>query len=217
MMHIPQTQGFYESFQELSQQEPSLLEAAALNPAQETLAILEKLHQAAEYGRKVASGSIYGKPDIALQVSFGLNGNMEKLFKGESDLNQDLVANVTVGIKTTLWDGGKKLNQLKRSTSQLKDAALDLEQSRAAIKLELSRQINAMTMATLKIQYQELKIQTVQSQLDQKLQLLQSGYGSQREVLQARIEKITEEVKLLEEKINLATAACTVELMTQLN
>ena len=217
ILHIPQTQGFYETFQELSQQDPALLEAAALNPAQESLAILEKLYQAAEYGRKVASGSIYGKPDIALQISFGVNGNMEKLFKGESDLKQDLVANITLGIKTTVWDGGKKLNQLKRSTSQLKDAELDLEQSRSAIKLELSRQINAMTMATLKIQYQELKIQTAQSQLDQKLQLLESGYGSQREVLQTRIEKITEEVKLLEEKINLATAACTVELMTQLN
>ena len=217
IMHIPQAQGFYQDFQELAQKDAALLEVAALNPAQESLAILEKLHQAAEYGRKVASGNIYGKPDIALQVSFGLNGNMEKLFKGESDLKQDLVANVTVGIKTTLWDGGKKLNQLKRSTSQLKDAELDLEQARSAIKLELSRQINAMTMATLKIQYQELKIQTAQSQLEQKLQLLQSGYGSQREVLQARIEKITEEVTLLEEEINLATAACTVELMTQLN
>lgn len=217
ILHIPQTQGFYETFQELSQQDSALLEVAALNPAQESLAILEKLYQAAEYGRKVASGSIYGKPDIALQISFGVNGNMEKLFKGESDLKQDLVANITLGIKTTVWDGGKKLNQLKRSTSQLKDAELDLEQSRSAIKLELSRQINAMTMATLKIQYQELKIKTAQSQLDQKLQLLESGYGSQREVLQTRIEKITEEVKLLEEKINLATAACTVELMTQLN
>ena len=217
ILHIPQAQGFYQDFQALAQKDAALLESTALNPAQESLAILEKLHQAAEYGRKVASGNIYGKPDIALQVSFGLNGNMEKLFKGESDLKQDLVANVTVGIKTTLWDGGKKLNQLKRSTSQLKDAELDLEQARSAIKLELSRQINAMTMATLKIQYQELKIQTAQSQLDQKLQLLQSGYGSQREVLQARIEKITEEVTLLEEEINLATAACTVELMTQLN
>ena len=217
ILHIPQAQGFYQDFQELAQKDAALLEVAALNPAQESLAILEKLHQAAEYGRKVASGNIYGKPDIALQVSFGLNGNMEKLFKGESDLKQDLVANVTVGIKTTLWDGGKKLNQLKRSTSQLKDAELDLEQARSAIKLELSRQINAMTMATLKIQYQKLKIQTAQSQLDQKLQLLESGYGSQREVLQARIEKITEEVTLLEEEINLATAACTVELMTHLN
>ena len=217
ILHIPQAQGFYQDFQELAQKDSALLEATALSPAQESLAILEKLHQAAEYGRKVASGNIYGKPDIALQVSFGLNGNMEKLFKGESDLKQDLVANLTLGIKTTVWDGGKKLNQLNRSTSQLRDAALDLEQARSAIKLELSRQINAMTMATLKIQYQKLKIQTVQSQLDQKLQLLESGYGSQREVLQARIEKITEEVTLLEEEINLATAACTVELMTQLN
>ena len=217
ILHIPQAQGFYQDFQELAQKDAALLEVAALSPAQESLAILEKLHQAAEYGRKVASGNIYGKPDIALQVSFGLNGNMEKLFKGESDLKQDLVANLTLGIKTTVWDGGKKLNQLNRSTSQLKDAELDLEQARSAIKLELSRQINAMTMSTLKIQYQKLKIQTAQSQLDQKLQLLESGYGSQREVLQARIEKITEEVTLLEEEINLATAACTVELMTQLN
>ena len=217
ILHIPESQGFYESFAELARTDGPALEERALDPAQDSLAILEKLHEAAEYGRKVASGNIYGKPDIALQVSFGLNGDMEKLFRGESTVKSDLVANVTLGFKTTIWDGGKRLNQLRRSASQLEEAQLDLEQARSSIKLELSRQINAMTMAQLKIQYQRLRIGSAQSKLDQKLRLSSSGYGSQREVLQARMERIAEEIQLLEEEMNLATAACTVEVMTGLD
>ena len=126
-----------------------------------------------------------------------------------------MVANLSLGLKTTIWDGGKKINQLKRSASQLKSAELDIEQARSSIKLELSRQINAMTMARLKIHYQQLKIQTAQSQVAQKKQLIASGYGSRREVLQAEIESINEKIVLLEEQINFSTAACTVEVMTQ--
>lgn len=213
--HLPEIAGFQEDFMILAQQDSSTLENLALNPAQESLAILEKLHDVAEYSKRLASGNIYGKPDIALQVTFGFNGDMEKLFKGEGEVKSDLVANLSLGLKTTIWDGGKKINQLKRSASQLKSAELDIEQARSSIKLELSRQINAMTMARLKIHYQQLKIQTAQSQVAQKKQLVASGYGSRREVLQAEIESINEKIVLLEEQINFSTAACTVEVMTQ--
>lgn len=213
---IPETQAFREDFTALSQKDSAQLESLALNPAQESLAILQNLHDAAEFSRKVASGNMYGKPDIALQVSFGLMGDMEKLFKGETDPKSDLVANLSVGLKTTLWDGGQKLNQLRRTQSQLRDAELDLEQARSSIRLELSRQINAMTMASLRINYQQLKIQTAESDLQRAQRVASSGYGSRRDVLQAQITKITEEIRLLEEEINLATAACTVEVMTRL-
>lgn len=159
---------------------------------------------------------MYGKPDIALQISFGLTGDMKKLFKGETDPKSDLVANLSLGLKTTLWDGGKKLNQLRRTQSQLRDAELDLEQARSSIRLELSRQINAMTMASLRIDYQRLKIQTAEADLQRAQRVASSGYGSRRDVLQALMSKITEELQLLEEEINLATAACTVEVMTRL-
>lgn len=215
ILHLPEIAGFQSDFMALARQDSSTLENLALNPAQESLAILEKLYDVAEYSKRLASGNIYGKPDIALQVTFGFNGDMEKLFKGESEAKSDLVANLSLGLKTTIWDGGKKLNQLKRSTSQLRSAELDIEQARSSIRLELSRQINAMAMAQLKIDYQQLKIQTAQSQVAQKKQLVASGYGSRREVLQAEIERINEEIILLEERINLSTAACTVEVMTR--
>lgn len=213
---ISETHAFREGFVALAQKDSAQLESLALNPAQEPLAILQNLHDAAEFSRKVASGNMYGKPDIALQVSFGLTGDMEKLFKGETDPKSDLVANLSVGLKTTLWDGGKKLNQLRRTQSQLRDAELDLEQARSSIRLELSRQINAMTMASLRIDYQRLKIQTAEADLQRAQRVASSGYGSRRDVLQAHMAKITEELQLLEEEINLATAACTVEVMTRL-
>ena len=213
---ISETQAFREDFVALAQKDSVQLESLALNPAQESLAILQNLHDAAEFSRKVASGNMYGKPDIALQISFGLTGDMEKLFKGETDPKSDLVANLSLGLKTTLWDGGKKLNQLHRTQSQLRDAELDLEQARSSIRLELSRQINAMTMASLRIDYQRLKIQTAEADLQRAQRVASSGYGSRRDVLQAYMAKITEELQLLEEEINLATAACTVEVMTRL-
>ena len=213
---ISEAQAFREDFVALAQQDSVQLESLALNPAQESLAILQNLHDAAEFSRKVASGNMYGKPDIALQISFGLTGDMEKLFKGETDPKSDLVANLSLGLKTTLWDGGKKLNQLRRTQSQLRDVELDLEQARSSIRLELSRQINAMTMASLRIDYQRLKIQTAEADLQRAQRVANSGYGSRRDVLQAHMAKITEELQLLEEEINLAAAACTVEVMTRL-
>ena len=73
-----------------------------------------------------------------------------------------------------------------------------------------------MTMASLRIDYQRLKVQTAEADLQRVQRVASSGYGSRRDVLQALMAKITEELQLLEEEINLATAACTVEVMTRL-
>lgn len=203
---------YYENF---AKTDFSVFENAALAPERESLAIVDKLYEIAEITHAVAKDSIYWKPDIALQISFGLQGNMEKLFKGEASFTQDLVADFTLGIKTTIWDGGKKLNQIDRSLSEKQVAQIERKDAQFAITQEITRQYNILNMALLKLQYQQLKINTAESDIERKEKLVESGYGSEREVLTAKISKITEEIALLQERINLAVATCTIRGLTE--
>lgn len=205
-----------EYFENFAKIEFSVFKDSALAPEREAISIVDKLYEIAEITHTVAKDSIYWKPDIALQISFGLQGNMEKLFKGERDLKNDLVADFTLGIKTTVWDGGKKLNQINRALSEKQIAQIEGVDAKSAIIQELTVQYNALQMALLKIQYQQLKISTADSDIERKEKLVQSGYGSEREVLTAKISKITEQITLLQERINLALATNTIRGLTEL-
>ena len=44
---------------------------------------------------------------------------MQKLFKGDLSWQENTSANITLIIKTTLWDGGKILNDVKRAGSDI--------------------------------------------------------------------------------------------------
>ena len=205
-----------EYFENFAKIEFSVFKDSALAPEREAISIVDKLYEIAEITHTVAKDSIYWKPDIALQISFGLQGNMEKLFKGERDFKNDLVADFTLGIKTTVWDGGKKLNQINRALSEKQIAQIEGVDAKSAIIQELTVQYNALQMASLKIQYQQLKISTADSDIERKEKLVQSGYGSEREVLTAKISKITEQITLLQERINLALATNTIRGLTEL-
>lgn len=141
---------------------------------------------------------------------------MQKLFKGDLSWQENTSANITLIIKTTLWDGGKILNDVKRAGSDINTAVYEKEAAISTVKQELYKQYNSMNLANLKIEYQKLKIETAQSQLEQAQKLQNSGYGSKRDILQAQITKTTEEITLLQEKINLATAVHTIEALATL-
>lgn len=202
-------------FLSLLNTERTTLMQQVISPERSAIAIVDGLCQVAEYTQKVAENSVYWKPDVALQLTFGLNGDVTKLVQGEFQPSKDLVANFSLGVKTTVWDGGKKLNQITRSESQSLVAVVDKKDTEAALIQELEKQLNAMQMAFLRIQYQNLKLETATSDIQRKEQLVATGYGSQRDVLQAKIESVTAEIELLQQKINLSTAGCTAKSLLQ--
>ena len=202
-----------EFFTALSECKIEDLEKMALDPSQDTFMMLDKLTTVTTYAQKIAKGSIYGKPDIALQGSVGLMGDMEKLFKGEAKFKDNFNATVSIGLKTTLWDGGKKLNDIERSESKYNTAVIDRQSAEESIKQELNKQFNSLNIANLKIVYQKLKIETAQKDMDKAEELSRSGYGSKTDVLQAKIKKTTEEINLLQEELNRATASYTIEAL----
>lgn len=204
-----------QKYLDLAAVDQSELEAAALDPSRETFAILDNVIAAADNARKVAVDSLYWKPDIALQISAGFSGDLEKLLKGTASVSSDLNADISIGLKTTLWDGGKKLNDIRRRESELRSASVNRDDTVLAVTQEMRQQCRAMSTAVLKIQYQELKITAAESDIVRQEQMLQTGYGSERDVLQARITEATEKINLIQEKINLAVAAGTVYALTR--
>ncbi|HIW37218.1 MAG TPA: efflux RND transporter permease subunit [Candidatus Treponema faecavium] len=186
-------------------------QALAVDPEQDALQILDKLYETALLAEKIAKGTIYWKPDIALQVSVGFSGSMTKLFTGQSSALDDLVANVSLGIKTTVWDGGKLWNNIKRQGSAVATAGIEREDAAAALRETVNEQCGIMDLSKLKIAYQELRISSAQANRDRYQKLFDAGYGSERDVLQADIERTTAEIELYREKMNLAIAACTVQ------
>lgn len=203
-------------YKQMTEQKLEDLEALALNPEKDTFVMLDKMVEVSSDAQKVAKASIYGKPDIALNLGLGFQGDMQKLFKGDLSWQENTSANITLIIKTTLWDGGKILNDVKRAGSDINTAVYEKEAAISTVKQELYKQYNSMNLANLKIEYQKLKIETAQSQLEQAQKLQNSGYGSKRDILQAQITKTTEEITLLQEKINLATAVHTIEALATL-
>ena len=208
---VPDEEFFY-ALASVSKEE---LEAMALDPEQETFVMLDTLATVNAYGQKIAKGAMYGKPDIALTGSVGFQGDLEKLFTGKATFDNSFKANVSIGLKTTLWDGGKKLNDVARSESKFNSAVIDREYAETSVKQELNKQYNAMNIAKLRIEYEELKIETAEADIAKAQQLARSGYGGKTDVLQAKITKNTEEINLLKEKLNLATAAYTIEALIE--
>ena len=111
-----------ERYYAVSEMDRDELRLRAVSNSNSNILMASMAVEAAELGKDIASGSMYGKPDIALQVGLGYTG-----FLGNNwDSSGDYSLNLTLGLKTTLWDGGKILNDVKRAESQISTSSLTL-------------------------------------------------------------------------------------------
>ena len=79
----------------------------------------------------------------------------------------------------------------------------------ADFKINDNEKKKALDLALSKIEYQQLKIQTLDSKIQQQEQLFNSGYGSEQDLLQAKIDRTTAEIELVQNKLSLAGACST--------
>ncbi len=158
---------------------------------------------AAEYGRKIASASFYGKPDLALRVSLGYGGFIQDDWTFDTDYS----LNVTLSLSTTLWDGGKILNDISRAKSQAETSALNLESATRDLGMALEESFRNMDLSISRIHYYESKKSVLE---DEKASLdaqLEKGYTGESEVLKKNIEIYENEIALIMEKASLMQAA----------
>lgn len=191
-----------------------LLESQALSPMQDSLRMLDKLQRVSLYTQDIAEASVYWKPDFALVVDVGYGGSRFPLIEKDWYRQDSYTANVTIGMKTTVWDGGKKLNDIKRAKSSVESSAVDKDAAMQTIRQTLREQWLAMDLAQSKIEYQELKISVAQSKIDQQRTLYDSGYGDESDLLQAQIEECTARIELEQQKLALSNAYYMVKYLS---
>ncbi len=195
---------FWERISSLDREE---LLARSIGEGNENIMMLSLLDNVNELTTKIAKSSVYWKPDVAMQMTLGYGGSRIPLAEPNWRRKDEYSLNLSIGIRTTVWDGGKKLNDVQRKISAQESNSINRAQAVASISQTLSEQWNKFDLASLNIDYGRLKIKACESRIKQKETLFKSGYGSEAELLDAKIEWCNERIELLKQQLNMTIAA----------
>jgi len=183
-----------QAIKELLQLPVETLIEASLSPRQSSLRALSALKRATEAAGRLAKGSFYGKPDLALVMSAGYSSPNFPLSESDWSDQDAYSVTVSVGLKTTLFDGGKIANSIKRAKSQEETATLDLEQARQQIIQEVQQQYLLLKTSMQKIDLEQRKQMTLEQRVRTNEELYQSGYGTKEELLQAEMNLLSSQI-----------------------
>ncbi len=204
---------FIESFDSLLAEDAALLEAEVLSGNQSSIKMLTQLQTVSKTAEKISRGYENWKPDIALQMSGGYSGSRFPLVEPNWRRKDDYSLNISIGIKTTLWDGGKKVRDVARKKSEVETADINKLDARSTISQTFNSQWNAAQVCTMKIEYQALKIESATAKIEQKQQMYESGYGSETDVLSAKIERCNAQIELEQQNLSRAAACLTIDFL----
>ena len=189
------------------------IENKALSGEQASIKMVTQAKVIQDFAVKIAKGSVYWKPDIGMEMSAGYGGQRLPLAEPNWRRKDDYSINLSLGIKTTVWDGGKKLNEISRNLSNAESAKITADATRATIRKTLNEQWNTAEVCSLKIDYQNLKIESAESKIEHQNVLFQNGYGSKADLLSAKIDKCSEQITKLQHELSRAVACLTIRFL----
>ncbi len=180
--------------------------ARSLSSGRTTFRLLGTLETIADLTNDIAGASVNWKPDLALVVNADYSGSrlpfLETDWYGKDDWN----ATITVALKTTVLDGGKALRNVSRTESGVTEARLDIQSARDKIRAAVDENWTGMAVCLAQLDYLEAMADQLQAQSDVDRQLLDTGYGSESDYLQGRLEYNNCCIEILRTRIDLATA-----------
>lgn len=181
-----------------------------LGPTNKSLMMLKSQTKALELKKKVASSSLYWKPDFALQVTLNYGGSSLPLVEKNWYRTNDYGLYLTFAISTTVWDGGKKLNAVKYADSEVTGSIADYDDAVNQLRTATEENLTQIELSKVKIEYLELK----KEEAEERLELLNTQYSqgliSKTDVLSQEIEVNTDEISIIQEKITLSQAVYTI-------
>lgn len=186
------------------------IKAMAVSPQSLPLQMLRGLEDVQDYRKKIAKGSIYGLPDIALQATASYGGVIDSNW-----LDSDTWGvNLTLALSTTLWDGGKKLNDIKRAESGKTSASIDYEAAVRAIEENSVSAYNEAMISRERISYLEAKDELYDAKLCKEERRLELGSSSESDLIQLKLEALENESELVSERIKLSASINTILYLT---
>ncbi len=190
------------------------LYALATRSSSEPLTMLKKQTQALQLKKKVAEASLYWKPDFALQVTMNYGGSALPLVETNWYRKDDYGLYITFAIKSTVWDGGVKLNDVSYAQSEILGSIADYDAAVDQLQSVAEENIDAAQLAQTKIEYLSLKLEEAQGRLEMLEFQKEEGQISKTTVLSQKIEVNTDRMEIIQQKISLASAAYTLAYVT---
>ncbi len=191
-----------------------LLQEKALSGNQDSIKMITQAKTIQDMAVKIAKNSVYWKPDVGMEMSASYGGQRMPFMEPNWRRKDDYSLNLSLGIKTTVWDGGKKLNDVSRSLSNADSAQVNVEATRSTIRKTMNEQWNTADVCSMKIEYQDLKIETADSKIGHQEVLFQNGYGSKADLLEAQINKCSEQITKLQHELQRAVACLTIRFLS---
>jgi len=185
----------------------------SLSDARTTFKMLQSLSVVADYANKIAEGSVNWKPDFAIVATAGYGGSKLPGIQDEWKIKDDWNATVTVALQTTVWDGGKTSRAVEKTAIAYENTLVDIEAAKDTVKSTFIQSKTDYEVCKSEIDYLGALADQLDSDIAVKKTLMDSGYGSEIDWLQARIERKTCEIDTIEQQISLISAANTLEYL----
>lgn len=200
---------FQKDLETLRDMDYQNLVAKCLSDSRTTFQLLSKLSTIAQYTKDIANASVNWKPDFALVVNADYSGSRFPLIQTDWYRQDDWSATVTVALKSTIFDGGKAIRNVKRTQTEVESAEVDTQSAKTQIRSAVDQNWTNLFVYQAQIDYQN----ALAAQQDQKNQvninLLDTGYGSESDYLQGQLERNNCQIEILQNKINQAAALYT--------
>lgn len=190
------------------------LKSLATADSNRTLQMVGKMKAAADIQEDLAWRSIYGAPDVFMNISAGYGGPKFPFAEVGWRQADNWSVNVVFTISGNLWDGGRTLNSIDKAKSNQKSADISYESTVQTIESAVEAAYNSMQMAISKSEYYSLKDENSQLKLNKLLIEQAEGGKSRSDILQQEVDMIQNNVQLTTEKITLASSVFLLDYLT---
>ena len=207
---LPEDESFLYKYRESNLDDLIL---AATGEDSNNLKAIKNLIGAYTNQKTIADRSLYGIPDFALQAQLTYSSSRLPFIETGWKQNDNDSLNLSIGFKTTLWDGGKAINDVKRAQSNIRSAESQYDSALGQISVAVTSNYNGMMKNIANIQYQSEKIKNLEMELENIRIGLSYGQNSVSDEKQKMLEIVEAKSNLLASKIALVQNVYTLDYL----
>ncbi|MBL7006223.1 MAG: TolC family protein [Spirochaetia bacterium] len=200
-----------EKIEQLDIQSMEALLSKALDPDRTIFQIFSRTEALQKRALTIAENSVYWKPDFALKMDIGYEGSRVPFAETDWYRKDDYSLNLTVAVKTTLWDGGKLLNDIESKVLDTEGT----EEARKTAEYEIASALRSeavvFRVSKQRLEYDLLLIENAERQAAVKKLQFDGGVGREADYIRAQIEIVSQQIHHLEDLMKLCVSYYTIQ------
>jgi len=150
------------------------------------------------------SGTII-KPELSLNLQFAYGGPQVPLLGGSWYTEDNWVANLTLVVDSTLFDGGKSAAAVGSAEAALAQARFQTQSAVRDVSLYIAQTRNELDTIGENIRYYQSRVADTREVEKYQQHLLDSGSGSKLDYYQKRVDVFSEQAQVIEQELAYAS------------